>query len=642
MQCLSPRILVIACAGIGLMCPCANAQKLKINQVVWGFDGRVTPNEFNPVSILLDNQSDEPFEGSIALQQRSGTGQAIGAPFVEEGLYIQALGRRWLQFVPYMGTAPDGSNWQLRWKGGRERLPTVNAGKAAMVRLSKSGGLGAEGKGVRNFDEAIFPTSVTATSGLRSLVMDHMPRWEKPRRQALSDWLRLGGQLHILHADDGEYPKFNEELSILNGPLDRQKVGSGTIFRHARQASKLDSQFAKQARAMEQAVRRISTDDGEDALEREIERLKAKTMEGFPTLQYGWDAAERAHGSLMEITQPDHNWALIYLLSIIYILIIFPGCFLLGRRRAHYLVTYGAILGAAGVFSLAFLFVGRRGYGERTEVNAVAIAQRIEGDRWEIMQWSNAFVTRGDTYDLTHAGEGTAYATGQETEPVRGSIAKRERDNQQVARTFRVEIPPFSNRPYVHRQTVAIPQFSAKVLTAATGQELTEVTIQVDDRLRNSLAKIPYTPRASNQHRGFVEDTPGQLPIVRAVYQNTVYSLNVDWTTGMLTLGGRLGAIHQFIDARSLNQYANTMGFWYDKEKPPPEQRYARLFHAMVAHHFGIFSVADLAETGLAPDHIRLLVYTKMPEEMFIQGDTFSNQKGYVLFSQDLTIETTP
>ena len=98
MRCLS-RCTFLMFALVGIASPNAFAQKLKISQVVWGFDGRVTPNQFNPVSILVDNPSDEAFEGRISIRQASGTGQAVGASFVENGVYIQALGRRCLLYT---------------------------------------------------------------------------------------------------------------------------------------------------------------------------------------------------------------------------------------------------------------------------------------------------------------------------------------------------------------------------------------------------------------------------------------------------------------------------------------------------------------------------------------------------------------
>ena len=113
----------------------AYSQKLAIREVVWGFDGKVAPNEFSPVSILLDNPSDIAYEGDITLRQRSGTGQSVGARFVESNLYIAPLANRWVQFYPYHGTSPNNSNWQLSWNRGSAMLPQVKEGQHALVML---------------------------------------------------------------------------------------------------------------------------------------------------------------------------------------------------------------------------------------------------------------------------------------------------------------------------------------------------------------------------------------------------------------------------------------------------------------------------------------------------------------------------
>ena len=118
--------------------------------------------------------------------------------------------------------------------------------------------------------------------------------------------------------------------------------------------------------------------------------------------------------------------------------------------------------------------------------------------------------------------------------------------------------------------------------------------------------------------------------------------MKVNETTGTLTLGARLGKIHQFLDMRSLNSYSYSIGYLYDQEKESNEETYSKLFDSMTAHHFGIFKDADFMEARLPPDRVRLLIYTKMPDEMFIKGETFTNQSGYVLFSQDLPLDTTP
>ncbi|MFK7821595.1 MAG: hypothetical protein AB8G99_22980 [Planctomycetaceae bacterium] len=636
------RNIVLVALASTLCQPFASAQKLKIAQVVWGFDGRVTPNEFNQVSILFDNQGDEAFDGTLRLRKRRGTGQTVGATLAVDR-YIAPLGRSWAHFVVYSGTTSDQSDWNISWKGGSEQLPKVQSGQAAIVLLVSPDGLGSSAKGIKHFDESNFPKSVTATQSLQSVVMDHAPRWQAAQRQAFADWIRLGGQLHLLKSDEDEWPGFSEELAILNGPAVTrpQPVGAGVIFRYDLQASDLKSgsKFPKTARAKEETYRLIEAEGSDSALEaRMLERTRNASQGYYSTIEYGWDAAERAHSSLIEITQPDHNWLLIFLLAMIYILAIFPGCYLIGRRRVHYVVTYGAILGAALLFSLVFLFVGRRGYGEQTEVNSVAVAQRIDGDRWNVMQWSNAFVTTGDRYELAHSGDGAVYSSGQETERVNGVIGIMERDDDKIGRSFDVDIPPFSNRPYVHRQTVAMPGFDASLQSVnIKGGKLVGAVVDVSDRFQKQIStKVPFKSTESSYG---VQAEMESLPIFRIVYRSSVFSMKNDGK-GRLILASLLGELDQSVDMNALTQTNFTS--WLRDEETTPSQRYGRMFHAMVAHHFGVFKDIDFRNAQLKDDRLRLLIYAPMPKEMFITGEDFANQKGYVLLCQDLLLDTAP
>ena len=642
MPCLSPlRSLIAALAVLAVCGSNASAQKLKIAEVVWGFDGRVTPNEFNQVSVLLDNQGDEPFDGPLRLTQKRGTGQTVGA-VLQVDRYIAPLGRSWAHFVPYCGSDPNNGDWSLSWKGGSGNLPKVQAGQAAIVLLVTSDGLGSTAKGIKHFDESNFPKSVTATRGLRTVVLDHVPRWQAAQRQAFADWVRLGGQLHLLKSEEDEFPEFSEELAILNGPAVTrpQPVGAGVVYRYNIQSSDLRSgtRFPETARANEDAYRLIEAEGSDKALEtRTIER-RAQASEGYySTIEYGWDVADRAHSSLKEITQPDHNWALIFFLAIIYILAIFPGCYLISKKRVHYLVTYGAILGAALFFSLVFLFVGRRGYGEQTEVNAVAIAQKIDGDRWDVMQWSNVFVTTGDRFELAHNGNGSVYASGQDMERVNGIIGFMDRDDDKISRSFNVDIPPFSNRPYVHRQTITMADFDASLESVnVQGGKLTGAVVQVTERFQKLMEnRVSY--RSSDSFYGSAD--AGALPIIRVVYRRQIFSLR-DSGKGRLILESKLGEIDEAINVSSLAQ--SSFSSWLRDEETSPTQRYGRMFDAMVAHHFGVFKDIDFRNAQLKDDRLRLLIYAPMPKEMFISGEDFTNQNGYVLFSQDLLLDTAP
>lgn len=131
--------------------------------------------------------------------------------------------------------------------------------------------------------------------------------------------------------------------------------------------------------------------------------------------------------------------------------------------------------------------------------------------------------------------------------------------------------------------------------------------------------------------------TFARLPILRLAYRNELYSLK--YNGGKLTLAAGLGKIHSAVNISSLQNAGSAFGYLMDDEKPSPESRYARMFDAMVSHRFGIFKDVDFANTRLRSDVVRLLIYMPMPDEMSVVGDSFPNQRGYVLFSQDLLVD---
>ena len=46
-----------------------DSQPLRVVEVVWGFDGRVVTGQFMPLSILVDNLSDQPIEATARLRR---------------------------------------------------------------------------------------------------------------------------------------------------------------------------------------------------------------------------------------------------------------------------------------------------------------------------------------------------------------------------------------------------------------------------------------------------------------------------------------------------------------------------------------------------------------------------------------------
>ncbi len=199
-------------AAVVLLFGTGTASAIDIGEIRWGFDGRATPQSFNLLSVLVTNNGPSPFEGKLELRESIGSGQRVGAVLAED-LYIAPNSSRWVQFHPYVKEAYE--EWWLQWgrrAGERADVRRPVLQNQGLVMLVASDDVLGVGRAIRQFPDYLFPPMVTATDGLKEVLLDHVPQWEESRRQAFYDWLYRGGQLHILKDADGSYPHFTRAI----------------------------------------------------------------------------------------------------------------------------------------------------------------------------------------------------------------------------------------------------------------------------------------------------------------------------------------------------------------------------------------------------------------------------------------------
>ncbi len=454
-----------------LACP-SLTRALDVERVEWGFDGRVVPMALNLVTIEVANNAATPFEGDVILQQGAGMAR-VDLPLIEKGLYIEAYGRRRLQFFPYINEVFE--EYTLVWgKKPEERYPISSAGsplrsgRPATVLLTDAGTLRLTRSRLATFADADFPVSVSGTDGLAQVVLDHVPRWDGLRLQAFRDWIGGGGRVHILQGATGEYPRFPAPLESLNDPSDVTQLGNGQVLHHPITIAGIDDQFVDRALGLQRT---------EGAQDRN-------------RFAYQYQPSNSLAPLLRDLTRPDHNWGLIYVLSFAYLLVVFPGCWLLGRRRADFRISYPALLAAVFVFSMAFRAVGQRGYGEETAWNAVGTARRVAPGRFMTEQWSNAFVTTGDVYTFRHKGEGQIYSSGGSSDTRSGACFNR------PAAGIETEIPPFSSQTILHSAVVVAPDFDVQIVR----QDLDSGSPNLEFSLSGQAPKLLSMHAAAGRH----------------------------------------------------------------------------------------------------------------------------------------------
>ena len=415
-----------------LFCFCfaaLTARGLELKETRWGFDGRVVAGCFNIFSVRLAQPGNKPFDGELIFREMRGV-QPVGAPIIQP-LYLTPGTERWAQFTVLISTESD---WTLEWGRSAKERVTIDAPKiaapATVLLVDSTTPFGAEMR-LRAFPEDLFPTSVSATAALDAVVLDHPPRWEAPRREAFLDWIRRGGIVHLIRGGH-RVPTFDGDLDPLNTSGARARLGAGWIVRHEITRAECSAEFLAQAGF---PTRALKTD--------------------APTIIYGFDQA--LFRGLAAMTRPKIAWWLIYLLTLAYLAMIGPFHYRWSKLFDWRISL--AILGATvSVFAIAFLIAGRRGAGERQLAHSLSVAHALGQRRYDVLQWSSAFVTEGDLYQLTHSAPANFYSATSDIERVNGRILNG-RDGH-----FQVDIPLYSSRPFVHAAVMRGDDTSLEVL----------------------------------------------------------------------------------------------------------------------------------------------------------------------------------
>ncbi len=435
-------------AGLALTALCAaaaTARGVEVRRVLWGFDGKAVPERVNLLSVQVDNPTAQPVSADAAVYAADPAGGRTGARIVQP-LYLAPRASRWLQFDIYVGGT--GERWMLETGDRTHRLDPPQLGPPACVYLQDPGSLRGSVPNLKGFPDELFPTSVAATDGLGSLVLDHAPRWESLRRQALVDWLREGGTVHLMAGPDGALPTFTAELSVLNGTGSRSRVGAGLVVRHAPDEPRLS------------------------------EGVLAE--QGFPpfTLQSGQQAFignvdSRILQDLTRLVQPKRSWLLMYLALLLYGVLVVPVNWLMSRRRRNYLVPLVFFLACVAGATVVFSYVGRRGYGEVQRQISLAVARQLEDGVYDVTHWTNVFVTHGGNYTLSYPGDYGIYSTGPSFEKAAAVVQNGARGSMLA------DMPLFSSRTLIHRGKTAGPKLGVRLERLEGGQSLQELVCTV-------------------------------------------------------------------------------------------------------------------------------------------------------------------
>ena len=598
-------------------CAQGRDQEVTVVEHFWGFDGRVHPGHFNPLSILIDNETSDGVDAVVTLQPTDGLEESRSV--LEQKVFVAATARRWIQFYPYIENSFQ-KEWVLRING--EKKSSITQARASVaeketddtppqavliVRSSEWNQI--RGTQVKQFPENVFPPYASATTALHTVFLDHNPDWEEPRQQAFLSWLRRGGQLNLMESPGGNPPVFTGVMADLNRPVTSYNYGAGSVQQHSIGRRGLTPEFVESMiKARQPALTKQQRDEERNALEK-LEReglLSSKFQAKDPSMM-----DDTIFQRMRDLTRPEHNWILIFPLALMYIGLIFPGCYVVSKQKQwHFLVTYGAIIGLAVVFSGMFLFIGRRGYGEETTLQSLVVARADTSTSWSAFQWSSLFVTSGAEYKASIPGQ---QAVAQTIDPSGHSFT-----SVVVGRDAEItmQIPPFSSQSFVTRRQLELPDWELQLLRVnASDTQVNGLTIGVGSAF----------PRG--------EDTKYQ-----AIYGSRIYELKLNKQQTQLNLLGSGTPMASFIrrfDPYAIDPYyfgtADDSDTLSDQEK----------FYDDAVHLLAQRSIVDDLVTSelrshVPTDRIRLLVFSRLAPECSIELTTEAGKTGRILYSRDL------
>ncbi|MEY2726317.1 MAG: hypothetical protein RLZZ458_2184 [Planctomycetota bacterium] len=599
--------------------------QVRVVDVIWGFDGRVSAGHFQPLSLLLDNLSGEVIEGRVLIRLNAGgSGEQRGA-IHEQPIYVGARSRRWVQFYPYIPEVPELWDVYLETEAGRLDLQSLDpprlAADASRARLMGSGSAGKAGStepealpavflvpernqdrfptSVKHMPAEIFPPYSTATGGLFAIYLDHVPDWEEPRQQAFLSWLRGGGRLHLLLDSNRRELQFSGILSVLNEPMPEFRLSSGRVKREDVQRHELSED---RVRAVVQPAR--------SEREPAVEQQQAFQVSGIGSEWWDLLNDEDLFARLRQVVEPQHAWPIIALLSLLYVGALYPGIWRYSSQTNHRpLQTIGAVLLLSGVFSLMFLWLGRRGYGETQSVLTYMVAAAEDEEHWDCLQFSQLFATDGGSFELKSEGQQALLAAGTRLERSEGLI---QAGNSAYLRT---RLAPYSTESMTVRRRLRLPDWKAGVaIREVAGGSLSRLQLRLG----------PDFPFADN-------------PVCLAMVGKNIYTLSLNRAAGTAVMTGTGTALenwlaqHSGVDLSVFSWQTQSA----DEEAATEEQK---LRSMLLRRGFGVKNLL-VGDVRIDDDSVLLVVQTKLPESFRLGWSPDVPEDGQVLFMKLLPVD---
>jgi hypothetical protein len=230
----------------------------------------------------------------------------------------------------------------------------------------------------------------------------------------------------------GRAPSFSGELAVLDFQGDSMRFGAGTVIK----------------RSLSDAPLTV----GEMGAPREIKNDK----DNNDTVYIG-NIADTFFHYVRKRVNIKHNWGLIFFISVVYVLVVTLVNYLVGRKARTPLKPIAFFVATVVVFSLLLAWCGRRGQGEKSQINTLTIAREAEPGRFIVEQWLDVFATSGADYTIRYPnGEPSFFSDCREEGVLNAEIVNG------TDAFIKADIPMFSSVQFMRAGTVSEPNAAIK------------------------------------------------------------------------------------------------------------------------------------------------------------------------------------
>lgn len=565
---------------------------LQVRRVHWGFTGSVVSERVNPLTVEVYNASPKPFDGKIEFHRKLGSLDTSLSTAVIA--YISPGSSRIIQ-IP-MAIESLAPIVEMKWEGGDYKIgePRLKSNRDHVWIRSQE--VTVNTPRLEALESTFFPSTLGLTDPLESVVISSIPRWDLSRQQTLLDWILSGGTLHlVIPSGLDELPRFSGVLSILNGAEATQKLGRGRIRRHQIKESEIDQAFV-QREILGLSVEEVNS----ITIQRGVPRVDGS---GLEVMQ-----ASELEGALTDYcvleSKVDFPRLIVFLICFCYLLVIFPGNYLLSRWVRGYLYVYLGLLAIVLGFSILIAWLGRRDIEEFTHVDSIGLARELGDGKVMLLSWHALFLVDGTSLELGVGDDGAGVI-----EPARNRESVPAQSDYSSSSRLQLEGAPYSTFPFLQIGKVSLPELPVRLVS----QEGDSIEIELLDQFPETIEEA-VAVRGNEFFR--LERFGDRLRTV-GLPNRTFYSLRYSYDR------------KENQEAKAFSWRMVEPGF----ELPP----HLRIVPDLIARDLNLDLVPESQIWSLPEGKIRLYVLIEWPEEIVIKnGEESLPNLGYLMISKDL------